>query len=379
MYKLDLPVDMKETAAIERRKQRELERQSRIFNAKVRTIGVDLQALEQQAAEREWAKEQEKRRSNAFAAEMVRNDKICTLLQKRQENDIKELNIRLNEFRKNHQKPESRKEWDLNDPESKKKDKAARVSDDDPRCGVSSIQKFLGEDLNEKERKKLQQEQLREWTKQQMNEKLQEEANSKQAKRLHDLKTIENDQRALQLAKAEQECRKAINMATKEFNKALANETASKSELEKSQEEDDNRTEISNNVFGDMLTENPAIAQSAFGSHRVIPDRWKGMSPAELNAIRQTQNEQLLEKKRLEEEERQRKEEWDRQRIAQAKAATILERQEARLRRELAKQQAEENLRLAAEQNQRYEYINKEVYTNKPTGAFFEQFNRSSR
>merc|ERR1711868_88320 len=138
-----------------------------------------------------------------------------------------------------------------------------------------------------------------------MNEKLQEEANSKQAKRLHDLKTIENDQRALQLAKAEQECRKAINMATKEFNKALANETASKSELEKSQEEDDNRTEISNNVFGDMLTENPAIAQSAFGSHRVIPDRWKGMSPAELNAIRQTQNEQLLEKKRLEEEERQ--------------------------------------------------------------------------
>merc|ERR1712227_143539 len=128
-----------------------------------------------------------------------------------------------------------------------------------------------------------------------------------------------------------------------------------------------------------MLTENPAIAQSAFGSHRVIPDRWKGMSPAELNAIRQTQNEQLLEKKRLEEEERQRKEEWDRQRIAQAKAATILERQEARLRRELAKQQAEENLRLAAEQNQRYEYINKEVYTNKPTGAFFEQFNRSSR
>ncbi len=130
-----------------------------------------------------------------------------------------------------------------------------------------------------------------------MNEKLQEEANSKQAKRLHDLKTIENDQRALQLAKAEQECRKAINMATKEFNKALANETASKSELEKSQEEDDNRTEISNNVFGDMLTENPAIAQSAFGSHRVIPDRWKGMSPAELNAIRQTQNEQLLEKK----------------------------------------------------------------------------------
>lgn len=40
MYKLDLPIDMKETAAIERRRNRELQRQSRIFNARVRTIGV---------------------------------------------------------------------------------------------------------------------------------------------------------------------------------------------------------------------------------------------------------------------------------------------------------------------------------------------------
>ena len=36
MYKLDLPVDMKETAAIQRRRNAELQRQSRIFNARVR-------------------------------------------------------------------------------------------------------------------------------------------------------------------------------------------------------------------------------------------------------------------------------------------------------------------------------------------------------
>lgn len=45
MYKLDLPVDMKESAAIERRRNRELQRQSRIFNARVRTIGIDLMRL----------------------------------------------------------------------------------------------------------------------------------------------------------------------------------------------------------------------------------------------------------------------------------------------------------------------------------------------
>ena len=40
----------------------------------------------------------------------------------------------------------------------------------------------------------------REWTKAQMNEKDQEEANLRQAQRLYDLKAIENDQRAMELA-----------------------------------------------------------------------------------------------------------------------------------------------------------------------------------
>lgn len=42
MYKLDLPVDYREAAAIERRRNMEKQRQSRIFNAKVRTIGVSM-------------------------------------------------------------------------------------------------------------------------------------------------------------------------------------------------------------------------------------------------------------------------------------------------------------------------------------------------
>jgi hypothetical protein len=45
MYKLDLPVDYKEAAAIERRRNMEEQRKSRIFNAKTRTIGVILLLL----------------------------------------------------------------------------------------------------------------------------------------------------------------------------------------------------------------------------------------------------------------------------------------------------------------------------------------------
>ena len=40
MYKLGLPVDTREAAAIERRRAMEKQRQARIFNARERTMGV---------------------------------------------------------------------------------------------------------------------------------------------------------------------------------------------------------------------------------------------------------------------------------------------------------------------------------------------------
>jgi len=379
MYKLDLPVDMHESAAIERRRIREQQRQSRVFNARVRTIGVDVNSLEQQVNERKWIEEQENRREQAFAQDMNRNDKVSLLLQKRQEKDIRELNSAVNEFRQNHQRPEDRREFDIYDPEGKKKDKPARVSDDDPRCGVSSMQKFLGEDLNEDARKKLQQEQHREWMKQQMNEKAQEEANLKQSNRLCDLKTIQMDQRLKELAQAEQECRTAIDIATKDYNLALARERQAKEDNERQQILEDNLTEIANQVNGDVLTENPSVASSAFGSHRVITDRWKGMSPAEVDSVRFIQQQQIEEKRRLEEEEKQKEEAWSKQTLDNSKAAVMLEHQQERLRKDLTKKQAEENLRLSAEQKSRAERLNKEVYTNEPTAAYFMQFNTSSR
>ena len=74
-----------------------------------------------------------------------------------------------------------------------------------------------------------------------------------------------------------------------------ARENSAKQALRKQQELDDNSTELANHIYGDILTENPAVAQSAFGPHRVIPDRWKGMSPEQLADIRRTQELQRKE------------------------------------------------------------------------------------
>ena len=68
-------------------------------------------------------------------------------------------------------------------------------------------------------------------------------------------------------------------------------------EVKRTQEQDDNMTEIANNLFSDLLTENPDQAVSAFGPNRVVPDRWKGMSPEQIENIRKEQLRQMEEKK----------------------------------------------------------------------------------
>ncbi|CAH1783212.1 unnamed protein product [Owenia fusiformis] len=379
MYKLDLPIDYKEAAAIERRKNMEEQRKSRIFNSKTRIIGVDVQALEHQAKDRATMEDLERKREAAFAADAVRHDKIADLLNKRQENDMRELNKAVNEFRLLHQQPDNRREFDLYDPDYLKKDKPGRVSDDDPRCGIASLQKFDGEDLNNKARTKFQQEQLREWAEQQKHERDQAKKNQDQADRLHDLKMRELDERAMELQKAEEDCRKAINHAQTDYNQALAREQAEKKRLASQQEQDDNNTEIANHVFGDILTENPSVAQSAFGPHRVITDRWKGMSPEQIADIKRTQELQRKEKERLKQEEELRDKEWERQRIANARAALLLEREQDRQKKDLDKQQANENKRLSSEQKNHLDFMNKEVYTNRPSAAYFQQWNTTTR
>ncbi|GFS19303.1 RIB43A-like with coiled-coils protein 2 [Elysia marginata] len=379
MYKLDLPVDYKEASAIERRRAQEEERKTRIFNAKTRQIGIDKQAIDQQMFDKKQMEEYERKRHEAFAADALRNDRIATMLQARQERDQRSLNEALNEFRSLHQQPSSRREWDLYDPDYLKKDKPARVHDDDPRCGISSIQKFDGEDLNSKARKKFQNEQARSWHEQQMRERDQAKRSQDAADRLYDLKQKELDQRAMDLQKAEEDCRRAINMATADYNQALNNEQMERSRLKKQQDLDDKMTEIANNVFGDILTENPAVAQSAFGPHRVITDRWKGMSPEQLEDIRKQQARQMAENERLRQEEELRNREHERQASANARAALLIERELERKRRDIQKAQADENRRLASKQKAHLDFLNKEVYTNPPTAAYFMQFNTSTR
>ncbi|XP_043916469.1 RIB43A-like with coiled-coils protein 2 [Protopterus annectens] len=379
MYKVDIQRDLAEAAALERKRNKELQRQSRIFNVKNRTIGVDVETLANQVAERKSQEEREKAVNEAFGAQQLYYDKLALLLEEHQNQKTQDLNKALLEFREQYQKPESRREFDLNDPEGLKKDKPARISDDDPRCGPASLQRFQGEDLSTTARKKFQQQQSRSWLTEQQKEKATTMAQQKYSDNLFDLKRIELDQRAMHLSNLEEECRKAINVAVKNINQALEAELTEKQRVEKQRTQEENFAEMYNHLTSNILTENPATANSVFGSHRVITDRWKGMTPQQLEEIRKAQEEQCQEKKIMKEEEKKLDTEWDKQRLLSAEVGLTIQREQEKISRHLRESLDKYNQQLAREQNTHLQYLEQEVYTNPPTAQYFAQFNTSSR
>lgn len=251
MYKTDLPLDLKEAAVIERRKNAEAARKSRIFDSQKRTIGVDLAALEQQVKERKARENDEKLRHDAYAGLMIRNDQTAQLLEANAERTRLAINMDVQNYRELEQKFDSRREFDLNDPDYLKKMQPLGQNVH----GVSSLQNFIagwrkrrflrpgnfvtkrlkrpskrqtlspiGEDVSQKDRKLLQQEQIREWSLALQSEKQNSENDKKLQDRMHELKRIELDNKACELERIEK-MEKDFQVANlKEFNQRLAAE-----------------------------------------------------------------------------------------------------------------------------------------------------------
>ncbi|KAF5929552.1 hypothetical protein HPG69_006274 [Diceros bicornis minor] len=344
------PKDLEQEFRLARRRHAELCRQKWVFNARSRIIGGDTEAWDVQVHDQKIKEATEKARHETFAAEMRQNDKITCILEDRERRDRKNLCKAINDFQQSFQKPETRREFDLSDPLALKKDLPARQSDNDVRNTISGMQKFMGEDLNFHERKKFQEEQNREWSLQQQREWENARAHQKCAEDLYMKTRLQFDQTAMHLQNLESATRKAVCAAVKEFNKSQALESAERKIQEKKQEQEDSLAEISSLLRGDLLSENPQQAASSFGPHRVVPDRWKGMTREQLEQIRLVQKQQVQEKLRLQEEERQRDMDWDRRRVQRARAVLLSERQQQRQQRDLRRALDCSNLSLAKEQ-----------------------------
>merc|ERR1712070_1179664 len=92
----------------------------------------------------------------------------------------REINKDHVDYWKANQTKDTRREWDMNDPDLLKKQPPARCGDTDERLGVSCAQMFVGEDLQAGHRKKLQHMQQKSWCEQQAAMKAEKQQMEKQ-------------------------------------------------------------------------------------------------------------------------------------------------------------------------------------------------------
>ncbi|KPJ18825.1 RIB43A-like with coiled-coils protein 2 [Papilio machaon] len=370
--------DRKEAQNRERRRQCELERRSRIFNARNRKIGVDVRFLERQVEEKRAERDEQERKNLAFAQQMIKDSNLAVVLEAREREERRRIDLEINEYRYRYQRPEDRREYDLNDPEVLKKQLPPRASDDNP-VGMSSAQKFEGEDLNYEERKKIMAEQKNAWLEQQVQERKAAEEERKKAEEAYMMAIKSRDARASELDQLERECRYRLGQANLRYNEALAAERKQIKQIMKEQEEADNTAEMYNNLTSDMLTENPDVAKSALGKNRAIGFMYKGMNQEELKKFYAAQKEQMAANKMKRDAADKMEAEWQALSKSIQREVARQDILDQRQRREMAKQLMEENQLLAMQQKEKEKYFKEVVYNNTPTDEYYSQFNTTTR
>ncbi|RZB77478.1 RIB43A-like with coiled-coils protein 2 [Asbolus verrucosus] len=371
--------DRREAALIDKRRATEEERKKRIFNARQRLFGIDYSFLQKQIDEKRQRDAEAARIEKVFDEQRKKQDEIALALDKKEKQERVKLEREINYFRMCCQRPENRREFDLNDPNQRKKEVPVRTSDNDPRIGPSSAQKFEGEDLQSLDRAKMQQDQMKAWLDQQIKEKEAADKERQFAEETYREAILTRDQRALQLDNMEKECRKRLEDACLKFNRALADERKMEEMKRLKREHEDSFAEMYNFMTSDLLTENPEASQSNLGAGRKIGYMYKGMTLEEKKKIREYQIAQIEEMKKRKEFEKRRDREFDDFLNGTQSTIALMDKEQERKQRESVRQLAEENRKLAVEQKMRKEFLDKVVYTNRPTEEFYDQFNKSTR
>ncbi|KAJ1504278.1 RIB43A-like with coiled-coils protein 1 [Coelomomyces lativittatus] len=377
MYKLDhLPTQIEQQAILRRRRLDE-ERKLRIFDPKVRTLGIDVQGLDEQIKIKKGLQNLEKQHNDACDQFSRQTNEVLQLLDAKMELERRNHEKEIQDFRQSHQNAYQRRDFDLYDPNMLKKEAPARTGDEDPRTTVSGLQKFEGEDLKKDERLKLQKEQSRLWTWKRKFESEQALQKAKNEAIRHDQAQFRASQAVQFLQDQASQQKKEKLVADNNFNLQLAMEKRLREIEDRQQEEMKNMNEIQNMIHGKFLTERDTSSNS--NSNKLRVDAFKGNSPEAIREIYENREKQIKEAQERHNKEKEEQEMWIRSQMSLSRTTMILEREKERQRRLMNQRIREQNKELADQFKSRKKFIDEVVYTNPPTQEFFNQFNTTSR
>lgn len=270
---------------------------------------------------------------------------------------------------------EARREFDLNDRQSKKKDLPPRVGDSDPRCGPASMQQFAGEDLMKRERVRQQQVAQASWVEQQTFEKAMlsiagKDEDAAFAKQVKEISTLRDEMEA-----SEGGLRKEMLRAHQLHNLQRADVEAEVRKTIKLSGSLEDKAELEHHAQDPFLNE---TAPSHMENGRVIKGAYKGSTRSERTEVASIQRAQAVDAHAHKQMDRHEDVSFG-QNFEQTRRQLVgLEREKQRNRRAIMEQVAQENRLLASQQTAEKQQL-KNVYTNSPSAEFFSQFGKSTR
>jgi len=357
-----------------RRRATDMARRARIFDAKRRMIGCDKDALDAQVAEKAAQKQADYKTAHKDDNIARKIDIELKLVENARHRQKREAEVACKEVSLATLGFDSRSTYDLNDPLAKRKGIPARVGDDDPRCGPSSLQKFSGEDLMKEERTRQQRAAMVSFIEQQKFEKVMmtrrnDDGGGEFAQQCAQITELRNEieQNEVFLRKELQEKQMEDNMYQAEMN-----ENRRKGLCKMNMDANDRELEF--HSTDKFLNEK---APSHF-NNRVIRDAYKGSSREERVQVAEEQRQQRVEKSFDNAVGGHDDRQFANTVESTRKQLVAMERDKARQRRALREQQAQDNLALAQEQAANKKHFNK-LYTNEFSPDFFEQFGNGCR
>ncbi|XP_037306458.2 RIB43A-like with coiled-coils protein 2 [Pungitius pungitius] len=334
------------------RRDRETERRERIFNDKVRTIGVDKESLNEQIKEKERRQEAAEEEKSAHDAATLHHRRVATLLHSRELKERRAMGKAVVDYRRQHQQPLCQQGSGLEDPGD----------------AQMMLPGLVGEEPDSESRRHRQKEQLREWLIQQQGERAAERHQQKVEERRYDQSRRDMDNEALQLQSITVERRKAALVASTEYNRATIEAKCYK-------QGQHNDVGTANHLRGELTG---GGAQPPEGG--VAVPGWGSSSdmiapPQSLLETIRFQKHQIEEKRRAQEKEKRDEEQHDRVRLHSGRTALLLERQQAKVNKQLRRQLDSTNVQLAEIHRQQKPDIKRGCIDD----SFFSKFNTCSR
>jgi len=211
------------------------------------------------------------------------------------------------------------------------------------KVGVSSLKIFDGEDLTYGDRKRIQALQQKDWIDQQIREKQERIKAEKEAEKNFAQQTLQLNSMRKGLEDDYAYRNKTIQKAQMEVNKALAQDKVDKERVVRENEDLDKQKHIEYNTGNNFYTENTETCQSQLAPHRVIPYHWKGMNEHQRNNVLDEQDKQRKEAESIKKLQKDEEKYYAMQAEHQRKMQINMEREKARRKEELQKNQQEFN------------------------------------